>query len=442
MAFLRHLVLALVAGLLLTVGLPAAAAAPVAIQLGHSVLPLNGPWKFAVGDDPRRADPAFDDATWGTVDLTPAPGAHDSDVGLRGYVPGWTARGHKGYAGFAWYRLRVRVSGPEAPLALTGPTDVDSAYQLYANGRLLGGSGDFSGAKPRAYSVQPRAFPLPPPLPDGSYLIAIRAWMGPGGIGTPDIGGVHVAPQIGGRDGIAALHRDQWLQTFEGYVVDAVQPILLGVLTLLALALAAGEGRDRPAWLWLAAALILLALLRANQPLLFWTQAMSQVAYSWSRHVILTPLTLGAWTLAWRRWFRVERPRALAGVVVGATLLYMAAQLLSRPWFLDGRLFGAAPTFHLAASGLRLVILAGYLWAIVRGATKANTLSGALALAAALFAGVALFAEELSAIHVKGIWFPWGVGVSRTQYACAGMIVVIFALILAAIAGRGRKAVG
>jgi hypothetical protein len=120
----------------------------------------------------------------------------------------------------------------------------------------------------------------------------------------------------------------------------------------------------------------------------------------------------------------------------------MAAQLLSRPWFLDGRVFGAAPAFHLAASWLRLVILASYLWAVARGATRASTLPGALALAAALFAGVALFAEELSAIHVKGIWFPWGVGVSRTEYACAGMIVVIFALILAAIAGRGRKAVG
>ena len=57
---------------------------------------LNGPWKFHVGDDPRWAEPGFADADWEAVDLTPPPGAHDADVGLTGYVPGWTARGHPG----------------------------------------------------------------------------------------------------------------------------------------------------------------------------------------------------------------------------------------------------------------------------------------------------------------------------------------------------------
>jgi hypothetical protein len=49
------------------------------IHLGHSMVPLYGPWKFQVGDSPldaatsqpQWARPDFDDTTWETVDLTP-----------------------------------------------------------------------------------------------------------------------------------------------------------------------------------------------------------------------------------------------------------------------------------------------------------------------------------------------------------------------------------
>ena len=92
------------------------------IRIGSSMTPLNGPWKFHTGDDPRWADPAFADTGWETVDLTPLPGAHDTDVGLARYVPGWASRGHQGYSGYAWYRLRIRVDRPPGTaLALTGP---------------------------------------------------------------------------------------------------------------------------------------------------------------------------------------------------------------------------------------------------------------------------------------------------------------------------------
>ncbi|WP_146171605.1 hypothetical protein [Luteibacter sp. OK325] len=116
------------------------------IVLGHSTVPLNGPWRFQVGDDHRWSSPDFDDSSWETVDLTPAPGAHDGDVGLPGYVPGWSRRGHAGYTGYAWYRMKVSVdSDTDTPLALAGPTLVDSTYQLYVDGKLLGGPGLFTG---------------------------------------------------------------------------------------------------------------------------------------------------------------------------------------------------------------------------------------------------------------------------------------------------------
>src|SRR5512142_1582995 len=76
-----------------------AQAAPVSVQLGNSVVPLDAPWKFHTGDDARWASAGFDDTHWETFDLTPKAGAHDGDVGLKGYVAGWNARGHRNYSG-------------------------------------------------------------------------------------------------------------------------------------------------------------------------------------------------------------------------------------------------------------------------------------------------------------------------------------------------------
>jgi hypothetical protein len=138
--------------------LPAAASlaqsppAPVTtITLGQSIVPLNGPWKFHIGDNPAWADPKFDDSQWETVDLTPKAGSFDPTIGLSDYVPGWTAKGHPGYWGYAWYRIRVNTAArPGEKLALAGPADVDDAYQVFANGTLLGSFGKFpaTGGRP------------------------------------------------------------------------------------------------------------------------------------------------------------------------------------------------------------------------------------------------------------------------------------------------------
>ncbi|HZD44447.1 MAG TPA: hypothetical protein VE109_00070, partial [Acidobacteriaceae bacterium] len=57
---------------------------PLHITLGQSVVPLNGPWKFTVGDSPPDssgaplwAQPEFDDSHWETVDRTPKAGVFD-----------------------------------------------------------------------------------------------------------------------------------------------------------------------------------------------------------------------------------------------------------------------------------------------------------------------------------------------------------------------------
>ena len=131
-------------------------AAPV--TLGDSVVPLNGPWKFHVGDspidpqtgNPLWAEPGFDDSAWENVDLTPKSGSFDPVSGISNFVPGWTALGHPGYWGYAWYRIRVRINTPpDTKLALAGPADVDDAYQFFNNGTLTGAFGEFAANPPK-----------------------------------------------------------------------------------------------------------------------------------------------------------------------------------------------------------------------------------------------------------------------------------------------------
>ena len=86
-----------------------AAAAPIEhITVGDSTAPLNGPWKFHIGDSPVDpashaplwAEPGFDDSKWETVDLTPPDGSLDPVYGVSGMVPGWTVRGHARHWGW------------------------------------------------------------------------------------------------------------------------------------------------------------------------------------------------------------------------------------------------------------------------------------------------------------------------------------------------------
>jgi hypothetical protein len=43
---------------------------------------------------------------------------------------------------------------------------------------------------------------------------------------------------------------------------------------------------------------------------------------------------------------------------------------------------------------------------------------------------VGLFTQELSSLHIQGIWLPFRTGVSRTQFAYAAFDVCMFALLL------------
>ena len=243
------------------------------------------------------------------MDLTPIPGAHDNDVGLSGYVPGWNARGHRGY--------------------------VDSAYQAYFDGRLLGGSGTFNGTTPKVYGSQPRLFALPARSRQG--VIAIRVWAGPG----------REASAINDR------YLLQWRQTFLGYVVDVIPGILLVLAALMAAILIPFDRSER-AYRWMMAALLLSAAIRFNQAIMFWMQIEDFEAYVLIRYVFLTPLCFGAWTMAWLTWFRIERPTWIALAALVLTLAHVASELLAGAWRPTTVPTAMTTALHDVSAGLRL----------------------------------------------------------------------------------------
>jgi hypothetical protein len=410
-----------------------AATVPLPITLGQSVVNLNGPWKFHIGDAANWADPNFDDSTWESVDLTPPPGAHDDDVGLTGYVPGWGARGHRGYSGYAWYRLRVAVAAPaEEALALSGPPAVDNAYQVFVNGQLRGSSGRFSGQTPTVFSIQPRVFAIPRSLMGGeqaeSALIAFRVWMGPWDLPDPSAGGIHIAPALGEAGNIDTRYQMQWLQTVRGYVVEVLEATAFVLLALMACTLMAFD-RSNPACQWLCTALVLTALVRANQAVFFWGQFETVHGFEAISVVLLVPFCLAAWTLGWRAWFRLRDTKWMPIAVGLFTLLYMGAHFLTRSWF-----HGVFPHWVVMVSEFIVtwtralfVLLTGL---IVYQAILQQGREAWLALPGVVLISIGQFASELSVLGIRGVWFPFGTGVSRTQFAYAAFDAVLFVMLL------------
>ncbi len=239
----------------------------VPVVIGQSLVPLNGPWKFQIGDSPidpvsqQRlwAAPAFDDSGWESVDITPQSGGVDPVAGTSGYVTGWTARGHKGYWGYAWYRMRVRLSDTSArALALAGPADVDDAYQVFSDGHLIGSFGDFTGKRPRIYYTRPMSFPLPPLNASpgnnaaNTVVLAFRIWMEPNTLLTsPDAGGFHSAPELGDADTVAMSIQVQSDEVVRGYALTLAAAFLFLLLALVSLSLILFDRSDR-VYFWMA----------------------------------------------------------------------------------------------------------------------------------------------------------------------------------------------
>lgn len=402
------------------------------LRSDKNLILLNGPWKFMAGDNMQYAESGYDDSKWETIDLGAPPGAHDDDVGLSGFIPGWTAKGHPNYSGYAWYRLKVSLDSLKGnDWALTAPPAVDDAYQLFINGSLFGSSGDFSSTFPIPYSIQPRLFLLPENVKNEKEItIAFRVWMSSASLGA-GAGGIHIAPTLGEKNHIEKKYRFQWEQTIKGYIVEVVWPVIFILLAITRFSLNR-RGSPPQSSKWFIAALILLGLMRLNQAVYAWFHIENNYQSVIVGSAILKPLVLGSWLMAWREWFNLDEPKWLPKIIALLTLLFMAARL-----FGISRISHPAPAyFNTIADYTRLLLLALLLFIIYRGMRKRG-IKDLLALVAALLMLIALFPQEISYLHIiPGIWFPYGVGVSRGQFFYVAFVLVMYA----ALIQKNRKA--
>jgi hypothetical protein len=371
---------------------------------------LDGVWRFRTGDDPHWADTNTDDRDWQTIDLTAAPGSHDGDVGLPDYVAGWMARGHSGYHGYAWYRRAVMVPADHASWDILGPSLVEDGYELYWNGRLLGGSGRL-GAVPRVVGTRPLRFALPSDAAGARGVLAIRVYNLPGSGASADGGGMHSAPILGPRPVSDGLYRAHWARTMAGYIADAVEPFAM--MALIGLALAYRSGNNYEGFLIFASiALVFMASRRLNNAIVAWTDLQQLTTYAWLASWMWIPAVV-AWAVAWNRW--CPRPsRSIDLLAVVLALAATAGVVLSSAGMTRGSRLGLIALFVAIAAR----IVRGGSMRVLALVTLASIVLG-------LFGG-----ELLDPIGLPGIWFPFGIGVSRTQYVYAIVIPLLAVLIV------------
>jgi signal transduction histidine kinase/ActR/RegA family two-component response regulator len=184
--------------LVLAPGLFATSASALADE--REVLALREGWRVETGDDPAWAAPGFDDSKWTSV-----------------RVPvGWGAQPYAGaQQAFSWYRLTLEVP-PALRRRLLGVTlgKVDSAYELFAGGRLIGGLGALPPAERIEYDRH-RTYALPQSAvsADGRLVLAVRVWTaaqagtGKGGLveGPFRLGPIEELDRLGRRSNLADL---------------------------------------------------------------------------------------------------------------------------------------------------------------------------------------------------------------------------------------------
>jgi hypothetical protein len=400
------------------------------VTVGQSLVPLYGPWKFHVGDSPVDASTnqliwatsQFDDATWESVDLTPT-GEIDPFQGIFASVPGWGKRGHPGYWGYAWYRIRVRVEAPPGErLALAGPANVDDAYQLFLNGALLGSFGRFSEGRPKIYYAEPMQFPLPPGNASNAagnqgttLTIAFRMWMSPASLLMTEAapGGMHVAPVLGTAKAVNAAYQLHWFDVARENVIWAFTGVVYSLLAVVAFGLLLFNRKDR-VYLWMGALFLLMGLGGGETAVGSWTQTLTIPTELWVCYVLVVPSINVAWIMLLRAWFGLDRPRWLPWALIPLALAEAFAFACVLDLLFPVIPFTAGPVFYVLSQALRVTFGLLMSWLVVRGIRKSR-LDGWLLLPPTLLAWADFAATQFRVLHLPTGFSPFGISLSLQQ---------------------------
>ena len=141
-------------------------------DLDTSRLPIaqvDSAWRFHLGDDPRWAQPDFDDSNWPTLRPT----------------EDWIPQGYPRFTELAWFRFRLRAPAHTQSLVLDLPT-IPKSYQLFSDGKLVAQVGKLPPGPAHNVIGAERVFTLPVNSGAGvkEIVVAIRIWQDPRLAGT------------------------------------------------------------------------------------------------------------------------------------------------------------------------------------------------------------------------------------------------------------------
>ena len=389
-----------------------AATPAVNITLGHSAVAINGSWRFHTGDNPEWSSPSFSDSSWETTSLKTKEGSYDPGQGTPGFVPGWTGKGHPGYSGFAWYRIRIHLAGADGPISLLAPSDVDDSYQIFVNGLLIGSFGDFSSSLPTIYTTQPFMFQIPLSVlrnsPSGNLEIAFRFYMAPRELLQNNFpGGMHDPPYIGLTDAIVPIYHVQWENQFQETSSSIINFLIYLLFTLLILMLYVFDRTERILLLPLAACavsgLYMLVIVFSNMSTL-----LTAIQEVYAGAVLISGFR-ALWAITWWIYFGLKQRKWIRNAIIVVAALSTAIQLLfpflttsgpKAPHFIFTAYF--ISSYLTNAAVVALLILIVYFG--VRQAQKVDW----MLLLAVIFFGLPNLNPVFYALHIRTAWFPFG----------------------------------
>ncbi len=284
--------------LLLALMGPFCAAQTIEVESLFQPAPLSGLWKHHTGDDPRWADPAFDDSAWPTVRM-PEAAAQPT-------------------LGFSWYRFRVRLpeNMPKERLALMiGGFGRSQAYEVFWNGQRAGAMGEVDGGAWGLRISIPKSIPVPGYGREAVVAIRLRAAFGEFNIPSRRTSWIGTEASIQER---VETWRGERLRNAQPLLLISASLLLSGVLFLL-LPL---WRRDAPEYFWFGLWLLSGTVQRvcAGSPDIVGLEG--RLAAIWIMYLAAVGLQLG-W-LGWMRSLflsRVTQPAWLAAAACVALFL-------------------------------------------------------------------------------------------------------------------------
>ena len=399
----------------------------VKTNLTRSMVPLPE-WRFHPGDDQAYAEPAFDDSQWSKVSLAAPEASHDPFFSSNSYVPGWTARGYPNLSGYAWFRTHLRVGTNEPDLWLEMPPDVDDAYQVYANGKLIGSMGQFSGDRVRALYSRAMEFQIPAPDASGDLVLAIRFYMEPDTVlWNFGAGGMHAAPVIGLGSTVALLrerNNDGALHTFLSYLALGT----IALIACIAVIFIYWNDRSEQAYLWLIVALATECALNIVNLLAAATDVLSLTSFATLNEVLGSALGPLFWLLFWTFWFGLRRWRPLIWIALSvAGLEFLLVLSLHEPLLGTlvplGWMHGLWQMFRLLRFAFAFLLIAVTVAGIQRKRAE-----GWITVPAVLLLGVTLFSEDLEVLGVPVSVFPFGIRLSIDDISLVVLILMVLGL--------------